>query len=212
MRYFANPTGSAVEAMKSGLISLINTPSQGGATPENLPPNVQWCADNGCFGKNYIGDDGFLRWLASYNAEQISRCKFAVAPDVVGDAQATLERSSPFLPKIRSLGYPVAFVAQDGLEGTKIPWDDFDALFIGGSTEFKLGIVAKAAVAVAKRRGKWVHMGRVNSMRRLEYATAIGCDSADGTFLIFGPDKNLPQLLGWVRKVNQQTAMFGGQL
>ena len=33
-------------------------------------------------------------------------------------------------------------------------------------------------------------------------ATAIalsgGLDSADGTFLSFGPDKNLPQLLNWL--------------
>jgi hypothetical protein len=39
------------------------------------------------------------------------------------------------------LGYPAAFVAQDRWDETATPWDEFDVLFVGGSTEFKLGVV-----------------------------------------------------------------------
>jgi hypothetical protein len=39
---------------------------------------------------------------------------------------------------IRYAGFPVAFVARDDLEHLTVPWDDFDALFIGGSTSWKL--------------------------------------------------------------------------
>jgi hypothetical protein len=42
-----------------------------------------------------------------------------------------------------------------------------------------------------------VHCGRVNSWKRLAYAESIGCTSADGTYLTFGPEINLPKLLGW---------------
>ena len=73
-------------------------------------------------------------------------------------------------------------------------------LFIGGTTEWKLGRHARALVREAKQRGKHVHMGRVNSAKRYRYAEAIGCDSADGTFLTFGPDANLPRLLAWQRE------------
>lgn len=69
--------------------------------------------------------------------------------------------------------------------------------FIGGSTAWKLGPHARRLVADAKRRGKWVHMGRVNSLKRFRYAAAIGCDSCDGTYLRFGPDINLPKVLSW---------------
>jgi hypothetical protein len=186
--------------MASGLLSMIATPAQGNPVPDG----VEWCADNGCFGKGYPGDDKWLAWLGSYTPEQISRCRFATAPDVVGDAAATLARSLPFLPQIRALGYPAAFVAQDGIENTGVPWDEFDALFIGGSTEWKLGPHVPPLVTEAKRRGKWVHMGRVNSQKRLEYAQHIGCDSADGTRLIFSPTKNLADVLSWLRKVNTQ--------
>lgn len=52
---------------------------------------------------------------------------------------------------------------------------------IGGSTGWKLGPAARALVCEAKRRGQWVRMGRVNSLKRIAYAAEIGCDSIDGT-------------------------------
>lgn len=189
--------------MTSGLLGFIDTPAQGNARPEG----VVWCADNGCFGSGYPGDAKWFAWLEVHAADAAS-CAFATAPDVVGDAAATLDRSLPWLPRIRALGYRAALVAQDGLEHLTVPWDEFDVLFIGGTTEWKLGRAARRLVAEAKVRGKRVHMGRVNSERRLRYADAIGCDSADGTYLVFGPDTNMPKLLGWLRGVNDMPPLF----
>lgn len=194
MLYFANPCGQRVQvAMLAGRLGYIDTPAQG----NRRYPFVTWCADNGCFGKGYPGDWDWIGWLAR-NVDDVESCKFATAPDVVGDAVATLARSQPWLPMIRKLGYAAALVAQDGLEDLTVPWDAFDALFIGGSTEWKLGAAAAALTAQAKARGKWVHMGRVNSRKRLVYADDIGCDSADGTYLTYGPKVNLPRLLSWL--------------
>ena len=41
-------------------------------------------------------------------------------------------------------------------------------------------------------------MGRVNTRNRMLRAKAMGVDSADGTYLTRGPDKNLPNLLRWL--------------
>lgn len=211
MLYFANPTVGVSEAMRNGLLGFINTPAQG----NKMPHGVRWCADNGCgpgkrgTGGGYPGDVAFLRWLAELQPFA-PLCHFAVAPDVVGDSAATLKRSAPFLPVIRALGYPAALAAQDGLENLPVPWDEFDVLFLGGSTAWKLSTAARDLTAEAHGHGKPVHMGRVNSLRRLRYAHHIGCDSADGTYLIFGPDENLPKLLGWLRDVNYQGVLFGG--
>lgn len=195
MLYFANPcTPLVVAAMRDDQLGYIDTPAQGNRRPEG----VMWCADNGCFSDKF-DEAKWWEWLEA-NASAADTCLFAVAPDVVGDAVATLERSLPWLPRIRALGYPAAFVAQDGLEDLATPWDEFDVLFIGGSTEWKLGHHARNLVREAKRRGKDVHMGRVNSAKRYRYAEAIGCDSADGTFLTYGPDVNLPRLLAWQRE------------
>jgi len=199
--YFANPCSPrVVAAMRDGRLGFIATPAQGNTRPDG----ATWCADNGCFSKGYPGDAEWLAWLQKHAADAPT-CAFAVAPDVVGNAAETLSRSLPWLPQIRSLGYPAALVAQDGLEVLPVPWDAFDVLFIGGTTEWKLGRHARALICKAKLHGKRVHMGRVNSARRYRYAEYIGCDSADGTFLTFGPDTNLPKLLAW-----QQVPLFGG--
>ena len=197
MLYLANPCSpSVVTAMHARQIGYIDTPAQG----NKRPAGVAWCADNGCFGKGYPGDEKWLGWLEK-NAYAAADCLFATAPDIVGDAAGTLERSAQWLPAIRALGYPAALVAQDGLEDLEVPWDDFDVLFIGGSTEWKLGAAARTLVTEAKRQGKKIHMGRVNSERRYRYAQAIGCDTADGTYLTFGPDANLPSVLAWSRLI-----------
>ncbi len=204
MLYFANPSTQPVrDAMTAGLLGMIVTPVQG----NKLLPGVQWCADNGCFGSGYPGDAEWFGWLAA-RADQTDLCAFATVPDVVGDAAATLERSTPWFGKIRGLGYPVAFVAQDGMQDLAMPWSDLDVLFIGGSTAWKLGPDARGLIRAAKARDKRVHFGRVNSLRRLRYADAMGADSADGTYLIFGPDTNLPKLLAWLRRVERHPDLF----
>jgi len=110
------------------------------------------------------------------------------------------------LPKIRSIGYKSAFIAQDG--ATKnLPWEEFDCLFIGGTTTWKLSQSAADIMAEAKRNRKWLHVGRVNSYRRLSLISILGADSCDGTFLAFGPDKNLPRLLRWFEKLEEQTCL-----
>lgn len=145
-------------------------------------------ADNGCFNAKWE-EPKWSEWLATKMPTE--NCLFAVAPDVYGEAEATLERSAGFFELIRGLGFPVALVAQDGAEHLELPWDDFDALFIGGRSlsdlesgerEWKLSAGAMDLCQRARNRGKWVHMGRVNSLRRLAQATAMGCDSVDGTF------------------------------
>lgn len=209
MRYFANPCTERVrDAMRAGLLGMIDTPAQGNA----LVRGVDWCADNSVFGDAYPGDAEFLAWLGA-RAEHADRCAFAVAPDVVGDAAATLERSAPMMPRIRALGYPVALAAQNGLEDLTVPYDSFDVLFIGGDTTWKLGAAARRLAAEAHARGKRVHMGRVNSLKRLRYAAAgqpygPACDSVDGTYLTFGPDRNLPRLLGWLREIDGQRGLW----
>lgn len=196
MLYLATPSGPKVrEAMTSGRIGCMTTPAQGNVVPDA----AAYACDNGKFGKGWPGADAWWSWLQAtverYGAE---RCLWAVAPDIPFDAAGTLAESAPWLHRIRSLGIPAAFAAQDGSEAGLIPWDQLDVLFLAGSTDWKLGPAAADLAAETRRRGKNVHMGRVNSERRMHHAVAIGCDTADGTYLAFGPDVNLPKVFAWV--------------
>jgi len=140
---------------------------------------LPYACDNGCFIADKWSESDFRRMLDKVKGQP--RLLWVAAPDVVADAAATLARFEIWEPELHGMGLPVALVAQDGLEDMDIPWSRFEALFIGGSTRWKLGPEAARIARETKEGGKWLHMGRVNSHRRLRYAQAIGCDSVDGT-------------------------------
>lgn len=169
------------------------TPRMGQQPPAGQP----WAADNGRYASpgDYT-DAGFLSWLASLD-EHRPRCLFAVAPDTFGDAAATLRDSLPLLPHIRAAGYPAALVAQPWLRPEQVPWGAIDALFVGGPDRWQQSHHLVGLVAEAKARGLWVHMGRVNSKRRVQYAASIGCDSVDGTYLRFDPAMTMGNPAEW---------------
>lgn len=186
-----------------------------------------WGGDNGAFSKKEgFNPVKFRAMLAQPNLHaNKSTCLFIAAPDVlvvladgtvIGDAVATLAQFPAWATEIKAFGFPVALVAQNGLEDMldQVRWDLVDVLFLGGSTEWKLGEGARKCVEAAKAHGKRTHMGRVNSYKRLALAQSWGVDTADGTFMAFGPKQNLPRLLVWLDKLKGGAAndngVFGG--
>jgi hypothetical protein len=137
-----------------------------------------WAADNGAFGS--FDARAYLRLVESI-ATQPTRPRFVTVPDAVGDAWETMARWELWTRILCAFRLPLAYVLQDGVQNIGVPWDDIAAVFVGGTTSFKVGAVARRCVEEARRQGKWVHMGRVNTIRRLIYAQQIGCDSVDGS-------------------------------
>ena len=174
-----------------------------------------WAADNGCFG-NWKESD----FLAMLDAAEKAETKpvFVTVPDVVGDHRKTCELWVRWAPEIKRRGLRCAFVLQNGIESMHpefaLPWESLDALFIGGNDAFKLGAWVRWAVAFSKRtiateRPVWVHMGRVNSVRRMLYAQRIGCDSCDGSGMAKYADR-LPLMIRFLK--NQQPDLFSKSL
>jgi len=166
---------------------------------------LPWAADNDCF--NGFDERAQTRFMSMLDKIRGTSPLFVTAPDVVADAAATLELFETWEPIIRAHGLPVAYVLQDGQERLCMPWGRCDAVFIGGSTEYKLGDKVRWLVREAKWRGKWVHMGRVNSQARLSYARDIGCDSVDGTGYSMFPEANLPDALRFLQ-YDQEVIQF----
>ena len=145
---------------------------------------ARWAADNDCYVEYHPAR--ILRWLEQHGAIAHT-CQWFNAPDVVGNARATLFMFSIWQPIIRAYGYPVAFTLQNGMDKLEIPWAFLDAIFIGGDTAFKYSAYVRNVVRKAVELGKWVHMGRVNTINRIQYARAIGCSSFDGTNYVRRP-------------------------
>lgn len=120
-------------------------------------------------------------------------------PDVVGNAEETINLFPKYSQRIRNVGYKVAFVAQDGQENLPFP-DEIDALFIGGSTKWKLGIGAEKCIKRAKEKGLWVHVGRVNTKKRMKHFSLLNVNSVDGTHITYGPDKKRKELIRWMEE------------
>lgn len=202
MIYLATASGPVARiAIQNGSLGQIVQPTAG----NRLVPGANWAADNGCYGGKW-NPTRWARWLASLPAD---RCLFAVVPDVVANDQATTDLWRQHAPTALSLGLPAAWVAQNCAIGADIP-ASASAVFLGGTTDWKLGADARAIASEAIQRGLWLHMGGVNSLRRLRYAAAIGCNSVDGTYLTYGPDQNLPRLDRFLRLTHQPSLGLAG--
>ena len=187
---YLSPVWHTLPASKRAKFGYIQNLHNGGVG-QGIIAGYPWMLDNGAFSDKWTE----AAWLAALERWQpyAGTCIAAVCPDVVGDAGATLARFTQYAPTIRQYGYPVAFVTQDGLCMDAVPWGEFDVLFVGGSTEHKLH-GAWEFIAEAKRRGKWVHVGRVNSAKRIEAFWMA--DSVDGTSLAIEPSiRNQNRLL-----------------
>lgn len=196
--YLSGSKNPAVAAdMAAGRIGLLRTPGNG----YSLDGVAVWAMDNGCFTGAYPGDDAYLGLLATLGAHR-ERCLFVAAPDVVGDAPATLALFPTMAGRIRAAGWPVALVGQDGMETLPVPWDAVDWLFVGGTTEWKLGPGALELIGQARGHGERIHIGRVNSARRFAAFAAVA-DTCDGTYLAFGPEINAPRVRDWMRRPTQ---------
>lgn len=160
-----------------------------------------WAADNGCFNAKWE-EKKWFKWLGTL--ENPETAMFATVPDVVGDHTVTLERWNTYSSKVRDMGFVPAFVAQDGATVGTIPWDEVGYLFIGGTTEFKLSEQARTLCVASQERQIKIHMGRVNSKKRLKLAKQWGVDTADGTHIAFKPDVYTHQLIQWMKEINEE--------
>ena len=148
-----------------------------------LTPLTSFCyldfpygVDNGAFSRF---DEKRFTALLTRQQEQRAKCLFVAAPDVVGSARRTLEVFDEWGPRLE--GWPVALVLQDGQEDLPVPWRLIEAVFVGGTTDWKLSQAAADLIKTATILGKHVHIGRVNTPARFKHFADLGADTCDGS-------------------------------
>jgi hypothetical protein len=160
-----------------GRIGHLYSPRPG-RVPTGPYDFLPFALDNGAFRAYVSGapwdEDGWLKTLAWARLSG-QRPRWAIVPDVVGDKSATLLSWRRFYGKISAYGWPCAFAVQDGMCSGDIP-SDADVVFVGGSTEWKWANYRRWCGEFPR-----VHVGRVNSYRRLWDCHEAGAESVDGT-------------------------------
>ena len=179
-------------------------------------PNVVWSGnintdhgyaiDNGVYADWAAGREyqihKFHRLLKQYgeNADWI------VIPDAVGDRKKTLELADKHIDDLSD--YPLMLVIQDGMVISDIlPYlVKLKGIFLGGSTEYKLGKM-KYWAKFARDNNILCHVGRVNTVKRLNLCFGAGATSFDGS----GPARFIwtaKRLTGFLNMQKRQISMF----
>jgi hypothetical protein len=188
-------------------LGAMVTPTTGNSIERIVSWRLVYGVDNAAYNVRRFSADAYLSLL-----KKVARCPvrpaFVTVPDQVGNHEATaylFERWLKTLARERLLGLTLAFVLQDGVTPDDIPWGQIDALFVGGSDEFKEDVLLTCDILPeAKARGLFLHMGRVNSRSRLRLALRSGCDSVDGSSLSMFPRTWIPTFIGWMKELEQE--------
>lgn len=212
MHDHADPAnGQAIHRNLGRLIQPRHTSS----IEKTAAAGIPWAADNDCF--QGLDPKAFDRMLDRIKG--LPGCRFVTVPDVVGDAYATAKQFELWAPALERRGLPVALVLQNGIDRPALmrwldrTWHRLDAVFIGGDDEFKLGPVAAELAREAKRRGLWVHWGRVNSRKRMRHCIETGaCDSMDGSMWARFRKTHLDKGLRWLNELTAERVEQEAQL
>lgn len=141
-----------------------------------------YALDNGAWSayvnKRPFDEDAFLKALARLG----SAAEWVVVPDIVAGGQASLDFSLRFMPRVLDATQLALLAVQDGItsENVREHLGDRVGLFVGGTTEWKLKTLPEWG-RLAKSVGCWLHVGRVNSCRRISFCASVGADSFDGS-------------------------------
>jgi hypothetical protein len=157
---------------------LLLGPDQLDRPGVRVPP-FAWALDNGawgCFQRGQAFDaDAFRLALGRWG----DGADWVALPDIVAGGLASLELSRSWVPEVADVA-PAYLVVQDGMTPADVAGFPCAGVFVGGTTAWKLGTMREWA-AHAKASGLRLHVGRVNSARRVQACIDIGADSCDGT-------------------------------
>lgn len=174
------------------------------ATGELRTEGFAYGVENGAWTRHQQGGafDEALFWRALVRLGRDA--DFVVMPDIVGGGEASLELTFRWMQRVLNHTTRGLIAVQNGHE----PWQIAELLgprigvFVGGDTPWKLTHTPRWA-AVARNRGAWCHVGRVNTSRRIALCGAAGATSFDGTGPVKFPS-TLPRLQRATIRANRQ--------
>lgn len=166
---------------------------------------AEYALDNGAFKGNWQLE----RWLKLLDWAKLSGKPplWVLVPDVVSDRDATLAQWREHSPVAARYGWPLAFAVQDGMTPKDVP-PNAEVVFVGGSTFWKWQTLPTWCKAFRR-----VHVGRVNTYRRLWQCHDAGAESADGTGFMRGDQRQYRGLCAYFAESSgEQKRVIQGSL
>jgi len=107
---------------------------------------------------------------------------FVVAPDIVTGGIESLRFSEKWIRELQDRCQLTLIAVQDGMtpEDVEPMLSDDLGLFVGGSTDWKIHTLPRWG-RVKASTGCYLHVGRVNTRRRIRLCGLAGADSFDGS-------------------------------
>lgn len=172
-----------IQALKeAGWGWMVGPLDRGGPILADMP----WALDNGAwvaFANGVPWDsEAFLRALDQYGPG----ADFVVVPDVVAQRDASLRLTEQWLPFLLERADIADVTLLIAVQDDMMPDDvahlvgDRVGIFVGGSTEWKEGTMQMWG-DFCRANDLYLHIGRVNTIRRVKQCAAAEADSFDGT-------------------------------
>jgi len=187
----ANNTGSDVgylAGMYPGKVGHLYSPGAQRGPKWYLP----YALDNERFTAGPDWSEAKWRKMLDWAKLSGQRPLWALVPDVVGSRSGTIEDWAKYAPILKTYGWTLAFAVQDGMRAEDVP-ADAEVVFVGGSTEWKW-----RTYQMWCREFPHVHIGRVNTYRRLWDCHDAGAKSCDGTGFVRGDQRQLRGLFAYM--------------
>ncbi|MGF6870782.1 hypothetical protein [Paraburkholderia sp. MM5477-R1] len=152
------------------------------AKGEHRTEGMRYAIDNGAWTAYQRGEPFDEAAFLAVVDKLGERADWIVLPDIVQGGLASLEFSLRWMERLRGMPSQLLIAVQNGMQLEDVaPYlSPVVGIFIGGSTDWKES-TAEAWGLLARRRNCHLHVGRVNSARRIRICAAAGADSFDGS-------------------------------
>jgi hypothetical protein len=169
--------------------------------------DIPFALDNDAYSDFTKGKSfNYLAWVDMLNKVRALEAVplWIAVPDVVANRQATLANWKRFSPVARCYGWPLAFVAQDGMTPRDVP-KNADVVFVGGTTSWKWRTLPMWCEHFPR-----VHIGRVNNLEKVWICQRHGAESCDGSgwFRDSTEGGRARQLRAWLHHGNDPQRML----
>lgn len=142
----------------------------------------RWCLDNGAWTAHQKNEPfDAAAFLTAYR--QIGPgADFCILPDIVAGGLDSLAYSLLWREKLGDSLCPLLLAVQDGMAPADVGHlvGRYLGIFVGGTTKFKEQTLPQWG-RLARICGAYLHVGRVNTARRVKLCAMAGANSIDGT-------------------------------